>query len=590
MNPAPSLGHERLRFRGRQRRFASPSGHSSPPDPTNADPAKAASVTQCDTCHCRPPCSGSAWPGLETSPSHSFWLTATGRFWHYGGPGKATGATFYLGRQFVRKCSVFGRRPVRVRVLAGAICSAGLLAIGCVTAFSTTDAVAAHSARKGLATGLCPGAQDTSRGGVPKNFIIDACVTNNVVWLRNSTQFAVLVTPTGSASKLSHDQSAVSIASKITRLEYSQANLLLPGDSGHVPIGAGIATVTVAGAQHISTFWAVTSYVDKILPLPKAVDISKSSAESVLDLTDEINDDLWQYSDCVGDAGKSGVKKAACRALLVRNLTFAVGRSAFHVAISAAKVNSLVGFVEANWDLAKAVPSIAASLSANLTISFSAQRTPPTTTTQPPTTRTDPPTATTQPPTTTTNPPMTGTPAVSLAQGPAAPAGYRYAVTLSGFPANSGVSIECYDSVSPSGFYNFTLTTNAAGAASSAAWCYSGDGPDHWVIAGGVESNHVSPPPPPPPAASITASLGGTYGCGVCHALNVAVRNFPTGTYTYTCHDNSGPGGSDSAFYSHAVSITDPNQSGWPGVFCYDSAPYSAYVVINGVSSNRVQY
>ena len=93
-----------------------------------------------------------------------------------------------------------------------------------------------------------------------------------------------------------------------------------------------------------------------------------------------------------------------------------------------------------------------------------------------------------------------------MAQGPAAPAGYRYAVTLSGFAANSAISITCYDSVSPGGFYTFSLTTDGSGNASTASYCYSGDGPEHWVVAGGVESNHVSwgggssaPPPPPPP-------------------------------------------------------------------------------------------
>lgn len=81
---------------------------------------------------------------------------------------------------------------------------------------------------------------------------------------------------------------------------------------------------------------------------------------------------------------------------------------------------------------------------------------------------------------------------VTLAQGPAAPAGYRYAISLAGFAPNSGISITCYDSVSPLGFYTFSLTTNGAGAASTASYCYSGDGPDHWVVAGGHESNHVS--------------------------------------------------------------------------------------------------
>jgi Protein kinase domain/Bacterial Ig-like domain (group 2) len=100
----------------------------------------------------------------------------------------------------------------------------------------------------------------------------------------------------------------------------------------------------------------------------------------------------------------------------------------------------------------------------------------------------------------------------------------------------------------------------------------------------------VVPPPPPPPSPSITASKGGAYGCGDCFTLNIQVHNFPTGTYTYYCHDNSGTGGSDSMFYSHAVTVTDPNQSTWPGVFCWDDHPYVAYLVMNNVRSNSVQF
>jgi hypothetical protein len=110
----------------------------------------------------------------------------------------------------------------------------------------------------------------------------------------------------------------------------------------------------------------------------------------------------------------------------------------------------------------------------------------------------------------------------------------------------------------------------------------------------GIPKCGAAPPPTPSPSPSpsptITASVGGQYGCGACHGLNIAVNNFPTGTYTYECHDNSGAGGSDLMFFSHTVSVTDPNQSSWPGVFCYDSPPYVAYVVMNGVRSNSVQF
>jgi hypothetical protein len=107
------------------------------------------------------------------------------------------------------------------------------------------------------------------------------------------------------------------------------------------------------------------------------------------------------------------------------------------------------------------------------------------------------------------------TPNVTLTQGPAAPAGYRYAITLDGFAPNSTVPINCYDSASPGGFYPFNLSTDASGHASTAAYCYSGDGPDHWIVAGGIESNHVTwggstqPPPQTQPTPTWAETAGG---------------------------------------------------------------------------------
>jgi hypothetical protein len=58
---------------------------------------------------------------------------------------------------------------------------------------------------------------------------------------------------------------------------------------------------------------------------------------------------------------------------------------------------------------------------------------------------------------------------------------------------------------------------DGAGNAATASYCYSGDGPDHWITANGVESNHVtwggssSPPPtsPPPPPPTYAETVGG---------------------------------------------------------------------------------
>jgi hypothetical protein len=94
---------------------------------------------------------------------------------------------------------------------------------------------------------------------------------------------------------------------------------------------------------------------------------------------------------------------------------------------------------------------------------------------------------------------------VTMAQGPAAPYGYRYAITLHGFASNSNISINCFDAQSPSGFYPFTMHTDGAGHAYTQSQCYSGIGGDHWAKANGIESNRVSwgprPQAPAPPQA-----------------------------------------------------------------------------------------
>jgi hypothetical protein len=92
---------------------------------------------------------------------------------------------------------------------------------------------------------------------------------------------------------------------------------------------------------------------------------------------------------------------------------------------------------------------------------------------------------------------------VVVGQGPPAPSGYRYDITLRNFAPRSAIPITCYLSGGVA-FYRFSLTTDAAGTAHTASYCYTGDGPDHWVVAAGVTSNRVqwagsgssSPPPP----------------------------------------------------------------------------------------------
>jgi len=94
---------------------------------------------------------------------------------------------------------------------------------------------------------------------------------------------------------------------------------------------------------------------------------------------------------------------------------------------------------------------------------------------------------------------------------------------------------------------------------------------------------------PPPPTPQIHASNGGSNGAGAYY-LNISVSNFPTGTYWYYCHDNGGPGGSDVIFESKQVSVNNPNQSTWPGAFCWETSGLTAYLVMDGYTSNPVAF
>ena len=87
-------------------------------------------------------------------------------------------------------------------------------------------------------------------------------------------------------------------------------------------------------------------------------------------------------------------------------------------------------------------------------------------------------------------PPQPATPKITLSRGAAASSGYWYSVVLSGFAPGSSVTVSCHDS-RDSQFWTQTFTIGSNGQVSDSTLCYSGDGPDHWVTGGGVESNHI---------------------------------------------------------------------------------------------------
>lgn len=95
--------------------------------------------------------------------------------------------------------------------------------------------------------------------------------------------------------------------------------------------------------------------------------------------------------------------------------------------------------------------------------------------------------------TSTTTPEDTGPqPTIGLSKGKLGEAGYWYEVRLSGFAPSSEVVVECHNSVDQDGFYSQSLHIDKHGTARDSTLCRTLEGPDHWVTASGIESNHVS--------------------------------------------------------------------------------------------------
>lgn len=181
---------------------------------------------------------------------------------------------------------------------------------------------------------------------------------------------------------------------------------------------------------------------------------------------------------------------------------------------------------------------------------------------------------------------------VRLSQGPAGPAGYRYAISLAGFSSNSSVSVTCHDSVDPGGFYGFTMATNGSGAAYTESQCYSADGPDHWVRVQDIESNRVAwgsgggggGTTPPPPSAAISLTMGGAAPAGYWYSMTLA-GFAPGSSVTVTCRDSVDPDG----FYSQTFTINDGGSAS-DSTLCYSADGPDHWITGGGVESNHVSW
>jgi hypothetical protein len=81
---------------------------------------------------------------------------------------------------------------------------------------------------------------------------------------------------------------------------------------------------------------------------------------------------------------------------------------------------------------------------------------------------------------------------IALKRGGPAPVGSWYSVTLRGFPLGAWVEVTCRSTTEPDGFWTQTFQIRGDDPATDSMLCYGAGGPDHWVTAGHLASNHVT--------------------------------------------------------------------------------------------------
>jgi hypothetical protein len=336
----------------------------------------------------------------------------------------------------------------------------------------------------GPAPGLCAG--DATRGTVPADFALDACVNGTGVWVRNNLTIPVHLATSGSAGTPAPISLNQTVAAVVTRIKHPEPLQLMPSDLVYIPAGAGNMTVTIASTD-AGGLYALALTASTFIPAGAAVQVYQAGAEFVT----EIADVYGQYRDCL--VGKNWIGQLGCDALLTRNVTFAIGRG---VANGLAK-GLLNVFLTTGAFLKWAdtqVPDVASIIHGSRTISLSPALPPAT-----------PPPATPPPakPPPATPPPAPGTLTVTFAQNPFLCDGSSHGLgTLAGAQAGERVTFS-----SPQVGGLLPGTANGSGQIPLIWQCNPSEAGQSWTVtAVGQASGRsvtftvvgVAPAPPPP--------------------------------------------------------------------------------------------
>ncbi len=160
-----------------------------------------------------------------------------------------------------------------------------------------------------------------ARGAIPSSFAAQACFDGRTLTISNDLSIPMSVQVRGNVGNPTRTETDYGIAAEATRAVSTDPRILLPGDTLRFPIGSGAAELRLTAGRY-ADFYVLASTIADFLPGDTSTDV-----QAVTTLVKEINEDFTKYHDCEDRAGHSLVHKAGCHVILVRNVSFAIGRA-----------------------------------------------------------------------------------------------------------------------------------------------------------------------------------------------------------------------------------------------------------------------
>lgn len=170
----------------------------------------------------------------------------------------------------------------------------------------------------GPAPSLCE--QNDSRGPVPENFPMQACVDGDSIWLRNDLSVPVTIQVTGNIGDIQKVQIDQSPAAVATRLIKSDPNIIMPNDLVRIPIGEAEAKVSLINTDAGGTYIEAATLA-AFTPAGTAGAVGQALAQLVVDTDNTAR----AYAECV--IGKNALQRAGCEVKQLAATGFNTGKA-----------------------------------------------------------------------------------------------------------------------------------------------------------------------------------------------------------------------------------------------------------------------